>query len=181
MLDMTGFDGRDPLDDYDVLQRELELFENDLTEKKQIVVANKMDIPESKVNYDRLVEKLGDEIEVIPISALTHQGTKELLYRLLEVVKSLPDPEPYEIEESLIQFEDESDFDVYFDSEDEVYVVEGGLINKIGRRTDPNNEKSMNYFQRMLREYGIIAKLEELGIEEGDTVRLLDMEFDYLP
>ena len=100
---------------------------------------------------------------------------------MAQLVRELPAPQAYETEEEIAQIENERDFDVYYDEREGVYVVEGSFVNKLGRRTDPNDEQSMNYFQRVLRESGIIAKLEELGIEEGDTVRLLDIEFDYIP
>ena len=181
IIDMTGFDGRDPVEDYRVLLNELKSFSDELTMKMQFVVANKMDVPEAAENLERLEREIAGKYEVFPISAVTGQGVKPLLFRLLQAIQELPAPEPFEVEEEIDQFENEREFSVYYDKTQDVYVVEGGLINKLGRRTDPNDEKAMSYFQKELREYGIISKLEELGIQEGDTVQLLDMEFEYLP
>ena len=183
LIDMTGIDGRDPLDDYDVIREELSNFSENLAQKKQIVVANKLDVPEGRENFERLKKKLeGEEgVELFGISAVTREGLTPLLRRVAQLVRELPAPQAYETEEEIAQIENERDFDVYYDEREGVYVVEGSFVNKLGRRTDPNDEQSMNYFQRVLRESGIIAKLEELGIEEGDTVRLLDIEFDYIP
>lgn len=146
-------------------------------------MANKLDVPEGRENFERLKKKLeGEEgVELFGISAVTHEGLTPLLRRVAQLVRELPAPQAYETEEEIAQIENERDFDVYYDEREGVYVVEGSFVNKLGRRTDPNDEQSMNYFQRVLRESGIIAKLEELGIEEGDTVRLLDIEFDYIP
>ncbi len=181
IIDMTGFDGRDPVEDYRVLLNELKSFSDELTMKMQFVVANKMDVPEAAENLERLEQEIAGKYEVFPISAVTGEGVKPLLFRLLQAIQELPAPEPFEVEEEIDQFENEREFSVYYDKTQDVYVVEGGLINKLGRRTDPNDEKAMSYFQKELREYGIIGKLEELGIQEGDTVQLLDMEFEYLP
>lgn len=182
LIDMTGFDGRDPLDDYDVINAELENFSPVLAAKKQIVVANKLDVPEGQENFRRLQEKLKDtDVELYGISAVTREGLKELLYRVAQVVAELPAPEAYHVEEEITQFENENEYEVTLDKSTGIYHVTGGLINKLGRRIDPNDEQSMNFFQHVLRESGIIDALEDLGIEEGDMVRLLDVEFEYIP
>jgi GTP-binding protein len=182
LIDMTGFDGRDPLDDFDVINAELASFSPVLAQKKQIVVANKLDVPQGRENFERLRDKLaGTDVELFGISAVTHEGLKPLLHRVAQLVAQLPAPQAYESLEELTQLEEETDFEVLYDAAAQEYVVQGGFVNKLGRRTDPNDEHSMAYFQHVLRESGIIAELERQGVQPGDTVRLLDIAFEYVP
>ena len=118
---------------------------------------------------------------VLLCSDTNKSGIKPLLYRIAEIVAELPAPEAYHVEEEITQLENENEYEVSLDKSTGIYYVKGGLINKLGRRIDPNDEQSMNFFQHVLRESGIIDALEDLGIEEGDMVRLLDVEFEYIP
>nr|WP_122013451.1 GTPase ObgE [Maliibacterium massiliense] len=181
VVDMAAFDGRDPLEDYDQINQELARFSPALAARPQVVAANKMDVPEAEEALRRLRAKLqGTDIAIYPISAATGQGVKALMRVVAQMVQQLPMPLRYEQEEEIVEFLDENDFTVERD-EDGAYVVYGGMVDKLGRMINLEDYDSMQYFQRVLREKGIIEALERAGIQEGDTVRMLDIAFDYVP
>ena len=180
VVDVSGVEGTDPIESIDIINNELAKFNEKLSERPQIIAANKMDITGADENFKVLkteMEKRG--IKVVPISAATKQGLNELVDEVINTVKSYPDvvvfPEDYEEYEE-IEIEKET-----FSIEiiDEAYEVTGVGIEKMLSFTNLDTERGFAFFQRYMRENGIIDKLIEMGIQEGDTVRMYFLEFDY--
>lgn len=178
VVDISGSEARDPLEDFDTIMNELEAY-GDLAERPMIVAANKMDLPGSDENLQRLHEKLDDEgIPIYPVSAATHQGFAELMRAAVRLLDALPPIEPYEEEEYLPE-NDETAFEVVR-LEADLFELSGPAIDHLIASVNFGSEDSMNYFHRTLRKMGAIDMLREKGAEEGATVRINDMEFDFV-
>lgn len=184
MVDAASTEGRDPIADIYAINRELEEYNPALCEKPQVIAANKIDAIYSE--DEDPVQKLKDEFEpkgirVFPISAVSGKGLKELLYyvnELLSTVDSAPVVFEQEYFPEFAAFDDEP-YTVVHDEEADEFVVEGPKIEKMLGYTNIDSEKGFLFFQRFLKEQGILEKLEEAGIEEGDTVRMYGLSFDY--
>ena len=183
MVDGASVEGRDPLEDIKAINKELEAYDPAILEMPQVIAANKMDV--CMEGSEKIIEKLRKEfepkgIEVFSISAVSGQGVKELLYHVQELLKTCPEEVTvYEPEfEPALRFFSEEPFTVEVNEEGE-YVVEGPRIEKMLGYTNIDSEKGFLFFQRFLKEQGILKQLEELGIEEGDTVRMYGLMFDY--
>lgn len=183
MVDGASVEGRDPLEDIKAINKELEAYDPAILEKPQVIAANKMDV--CMEGSEEIIEKLRKEfepkgIEVFSISAVSGQGVKELLYHVQELLKTCPEEVTvYESEfDPALRFFSEEPFTVEVNEEGE-YVVEGPRIEKMLGYTNIDSEKGFLFFQRFLKEQGILKQLEELGIEEGDTVRMYGLMFDY--
>lgn len=176
VLDVSGSEGRDPLEDYDAILRELEAY-GDLRNRPMIVAANKIDLPGAEENLLRLREKLAGGVPVFPVSAATQKGLEPLLNAAVEMLRALPEPEPFFEEE----FEPD-DLDVGFAVEkgEGAYVLTGGSMDRLLNSVNFDNEDSLNYFHRTLRKWGVIDALREAGAKEGDLVRIGEMEFDFV-
>lgn len=181
VVDVSGVEGRDALEDFDTINKELERYNSILASRPQIVVANKMDIPGAEENYSAFKQELENRgYKVFSISAATNKGLRELIFHIAQMLSTLPDTillEEGKDEEVVYTAQEEKPFEIHM--EDGVYVVEGGWLHKVLGSTNINNYDSLQYFQRALKKKGVIAALEEMGIQEGDTVRILDTEFDY--
>lgn len=183
VIDVSGSEGRDPIEDFKAINHELENFSMELAEAPQIVAANKSDMatPEQVERLRNCVEDQG--LLFYEISAATTKGTKELMYGVWERLSVLPPVKQFEaqpltqeeIDDKLIS---KKDFRVTV--EDGVYFVEADWLLDILRTANMDDYSSLQYFQNVLRTSGIIDKLEEMGIEEGDTVSIFDFEFEYL-
>ena len=183
VIDVSGSEGRDPIEDFKAINHELENFSMELAEAPQIVAANKSDMatPEQVERLRNYVEDQG--LLFYEISAATTKGTKELMYGVWERLSVLPPVKQFEaqpltqeeIDDKLIS---KKDFRVTV--EDGVYFVEADWLLDILRTANMDYYSSLQYFQNVLRTSGIIDKLEEMGIEEGDTVSIFDFEFEYL-
>ena len=183
MVDGASVEGRDPLEDIKAINKELEAYDPAILEKPQVIAANKMDV--CMEGSEEIIEKLRKEfepkgIEVFSISAVSGQGVKKLLYHVQELLKTCPEEVTvYEPEfDPALRFFSEEPFTVEVNEEGE-YVVEGPRIEKMLGYTNIDSEKGFLFFQRFLKEQGILKQLEELGIEEGDTVRMYGLMFDY--
>lgn len=183
MVDGASVEGRDPLEDIKAINKELEAYDPAILDKPQVIAANKMDV--CMEGSEEIIEKLRKEfepkgIEVFSISAVSGQGVKELLYHVQELLKTCPEEVTvYEPEfDPALRFFSEEPFTVEVNEEGE-YVVEGPRIEKMLGYTNIDSEKGFLFFQRFLKEQGILKQLEELGIEEGDTVRMYGLTFDY--
>lgn len=183
MVDGASVEGRDPLADILAINKELEAYDPSILEKPQVIAANKMDV--CMEGSDEIIATLRKEfepkgIQVYAISAVSGQGIKELLYHVQELLKTCPDEITiYESEfDPALRFFDDEPFTVEL-NEDGEYVVEGPRIEKMLGYTNIDSEKGFLFFQRFLKEQGILKQLEELGIQEGDTVRMYGLMFDY--
>lgn len=189
VVDMSGMEGRDPFDDWEKIGEELRLYNAKLADRPQIVAANKMDMPESEENLAVFREKLAavrPDIEIMPISSLTRQGISELLYRVAELLDSLPDPSEAvdetspEDEHVVYRLEEQpSDHEFRISRDNEVYVVESESIEKLLRRTQFASYEAVMRFGRILRNIGVDAELRKRGARDGDTIRIGDFEFEF--
>ena len=187
MVDAASTEGRDPVADIKAINEELRAYNPELLKRPQVIAANKIDAiytdDETENPVDVIKKAFEPEgIKVYPISAVTGQGLKELLYYVRELLDSMTD-EP-------VMFEKELDTDTLFDNPNEafyvekddkgVYVVSGPRIDRMLGYTNLESEKGFNFFQKFLRQTGILKQLKELGVQEGDSVRVGDyLEFDY--
>ena len=185
MVDAAGTEGRDPIADIYAINKELEAYNMEIASRPTVIAANKIDAAPDEAA--EAVELLRAEfepkgIQVFPISAVSGQGLKELLYHVSGLLEQADDkPVVFEQEyfpELENRFSDEP-FSVTYDEEENEYVVEGPRIEKMLGYTNLDSEKGFTFFQNFLKETGILEQLEELGIEEGSTVRLYGLKFDY--
>lgn len=186
MVDAASTEGRDPLNDILVINKELENYSPELIKRPQVIAANKTDVFYG-TEEDTVITLLKEEFEpkgipVFPISAVSGKGVKELLYYVRKELDQL-DQEPvvFEQEYDLEQetFKDEP-YTVEYDEKEGMYVVEGPRIERMLGYTNLDSEKGFEFFQKFLRTSGIVDELEKLGIEEGDTVSMYGLQFDYL-
>lgn len=183
VVDVSGIEGRDPQQDFEIINQELAKFSADLSERPQIVAANKCDMAsdEQIETFRSYIEEKG--LPFFLISAATTQGTKELVGKISEVLDTLPPIKEYEpdpIPQAELDEKAGSGQRFEVTVEDDVYYVEAPWIEPIMRTINIDDYSSLQYFQRVLINSGIIAKLEEMGIHEGDTVNLEGFEFDFV-
>ena len=180
VIDVSGTEGRDPVDDFYKVNEELKTYSEKLYKRKQIIVANKSDAMQSDGNFERL-SKIAQEhkLEIFKISAATKQGIDELMEHVAEVLKSLPKEDIFEQSEKRVIYElkDEIKFEVK--KEDGIYVVSGPIIDRILGRVNMADNESLYYFQKQLRENGIEDELKKNGIQPGDTVKFGNWEFEW--
>ncbi len=182
LVDVSGIEGRDPLEDFDTINRELKMYSEKLAEKPQVVLANKSDLPGFDENFESFCTELeGRGYKVFKISSATRSGVREVLNYTLEFLSNLPhetEDEDYEVFDldELRQEEEEMRVEV----EDNVYIVTGGRVRKIVGSTNFDDYESMQYFQRALIKCGAIKMLEKAGIQEGDTVHMYGIEFEFI-
>lgn len=184
MVDAASVEGRDPIADIHAINHELEAYNPTLLEKPQVIAANKIDAIYEGEN--EIIKKLKAEfepkgIEVYPISAVSGKGVRELLFAVKNLLSEFSE-EPIVFEQEFFPEEfqiEEEPYTVEYDADEEVYVVEGPSIEKMLGYTNIDSEKGFLFFQKFLKQQGIIKELEKLGIEEGDTVRMYGLEFDY--
>ena len=180
IVDVSGIEGRNPIEDYDTICREMELYNPELANRPQIVVANKTDIITDHAVYEQFCAEIKDRgLELFEISAATKKGTRELMLYVSGKLKELPVPE-FDVEEDINAEPAESDDTFTVRNENGVYVVEGGRVERIVNSTNFDDYESLQFFQKSLRNLGVIDALEEKGIQEGDTVRLYEIEFEFM-
>ena len=179
IIDMSAFEGRDPIEDYKIINKELENFNKKIMDKPQIVIANKMDMETSLENLERFKKELN--VEVFEISAVTGKGIDKVLIKLADMLDTIEKQPLYEEEKFeshvLYKFKKEQPFKIFKDGD--VFVVTGDEIEKILRMTWFASDEAFVRFSKKLRRLGIDDKLKEMGIEEGDIIRILDYEFEY--
>lgn len=179
IVDVSGIEGRNPIDDFDKINAELANYDELLSSRPQVIAANKTDIIQDEEAYKEFLcemEKRG--YKVFEICAATTKGVSELMEYVAAQLAQLPPVEIFEAEPMLEEIIDEELFTIR--NENGVYVVEGRWIENLVGSVNLADDESFNYFQRSLRTKGVIDALEEKGINEGDTVRLYDIEFDYV-
>ncbi|MFC7364730.1 MULTISPECIES: GTPase ObgE [Bhargavaea] len=187
VIDMSGMEGRDPYEDYVTINEELEQYNLRLTERPQIVVANKMDMPEAEMNLAEFKEQIPSDVKVYPISAITRQGLSDLLYAVADLLEETPEfplYAPEEVEESrhvLYKFEAEKKDEFIIGRDDDgAFTVGGPAIERLFKMTNFSHEESVRRFGRQLRGMGIDDALRERGVKDGDTVRIMDYEFEFV-
>ena len=185
MVDAASTEGRDPINDIKVINNELKRYSEELASRPQVIAANKTDVfygTEEETVITLLKEEFEPQgIPVFPISAVSGKGIKELLYYIRKELDELPDePTIFEREFDLtdITFPDEP-YTVEYDQKTKMYLVEGPRIEKMLGYTNLDSEKGFQFFQKFLHTSGILEELKALGIEEGDTVKMYDLQFDY--
>ena len=180
VIDMSGSEMRDPYEDYILINKELKEFNEKLIEKPQIIIANKMDIPGAKENLEEFKKKV--DVEIYEISAATNQGLDKVINRLADLLDEIPANPLYDesqIESHVLyKFKKEEPFTIRKEDEG-VWVIEGKEVERIFKMTKFSSEEAVYRFSKKLRRMGIDDKLQELGAEEGDQVRILDFYFDY--
>ncbi|KEZ51158.1 MULTISPECIES: GTPase ObgE [Metabacillus] len=185
VIDMSSGEGRDPYEDYLTINAELKEYNLRLTERPQIIVANKMDMPESEENLKIFKEKLEDDLPIFPVSAITREGVRELLYEVMNTIEKTPEFPLYEEEDLsdhrvLYKFDKEAaEFEINRDS-DGTFNVTGEKVEYLFKMTNFQREESIRRFARQLRGLGVDEALRQRGAKDGDIVRLLDFEFEFV-
>ena len=185
MVDAAGTEGRDPIEDIYAINRELEEYNAEIASRPTVIAANKMDAvsaPDSNPLEALRAEFEPKGIPVFPISAVSGQGLKELLYHVSGMLDQIQDKPVVFEQEYFPEFSNSFMNDpvtVSYDEEEDEYVVEGPRIEKMLGYTNLDSEKGFTFFQNFLKETGILDQLEELGVQEGDTVRMYGLKFDY--
>jgi len=181
VIDMSASEGRDPYEDYVLINKELEEFNEKLIKKPMIIIANKMDLEESEKNLEKFKKKVPDK-EIYEVSAAINKGLQPVVDRLSELLEQLPTTPLYEDSEIenhiLYKFKKEEPFTITRD-DDGTWVISGKEVERIFKMTKFTSDEAIYRFAKKLRRMGIDDKLEELGASEGDQVRILDFYFDY--
>jgi len=184
IVDAAGSEGRDPIEDIYAIEKELNAYNEEIASRPQVIAANKIDMIYDEDND--IVARLKAEfepkgIEVFPISAVSGQGVRELLYKVNNMLAQLDD-EPIIFEQEYfpeLMIAGDEPYTVTYDEVEDEYVVEGPRIEKMLGYTNIDSEKGFTFFQNFLKDNGILEELEKLGIQEGDTVRMYGLAFDY--
>lgn len=186
VIDMSGMEGRDPYEDYVTINNELQEYNLRLTERPQIVVANKMDMPGAEENLEEFKKKVGEDVKVFPVSAVSRQGLKPVLFEIADLLEVTPEFQLHEITEeesdATVLYKHKAqkdDFEITRDS-DGSWILEGGSIERLFKMTDFSREDGIRRFARQLRAMGIDDALRERGAVDGDVVRLLEFEFEFI-
>jgi len=185
IVDAASVEGRDPIADIHAIMNELNAYNPEIAKRPQVIAANKIDVM-TEEDRETAIELLKEEFEpegfeVFPISAVTGEGVKELLWRVNQLLKELPqETTEFETEFFIDDQEDpEEQIIVYYNEKDGLYDVEGPRVQRMLGYTNLESERGFNFFQKFLKDNGILEELERLGIQEGDTVRLYELQFDY--
>jgi len=179
-IDVSGIEGRNPVEDFKTINEELKKYSEKLSTRKQIIVANKLDVMQDDTGLRELEELAKKEnLEIYKISNATKDGIEELLVRVSETLKTLPKEELVEAEERMVYTleEEKDDFTVRIEKDE--FIVEGKAVERLVGRINIDDNESMYYFHKCLKKIGIEAKLKEMGIQEGDTVRFLNWQFEW--
>jgi GTP-binding protein len=186
VIDMASVEGRDPYEDYVTINEELKLYNLRLLERPQIIVAHKMDIPEAAENLEIFKSKINEDIKIIPISSATRTGIDELLYsvaNLIEITPEFPIYDNENVEEEqrvMYKYEKKApSFSISRES-DGSFVLEGEELEKLFKMTDFSREESVRRFARQLRGLGVDDALRTRGAKDGDIVRILEFEFEFI-
>lgn len=185
VIDMAATEGRDPYEDYLTINRELNEYNLRLTERPQIIVANKMDMPDAPEHLKKFKEQLQEDYPIFPISAITRKGLRELLFAIADKLAETPEfPLDHE-EETMVnrvvyKHEAEPQPFVITRESDGSFVLSGEKLEKLFKMTDFTHDESVRRFSRQLRSMGVDDALRQRGAKDGDIVRLLDFEFEFI-
>ena len=180
VLDIAGTEGRNPVDDFNKINEEIKKYSEKLSTRKQIIVANKIDSMQDDKNLEG-IEKVSKEknIEVFKISAVTGEGLNELFNHVADILKTLPKEEIVEIEDRVIYTleDEEEEFTVTVNGNE--FIVEGPAVERLMGRVNIGDNESYSYMEKMIKKIGIEDALKEKGVKEGDTVKILEWEFEW--
>ena len=178
-VDVSGQEGRNPVEDFYIIQNELKKYNEKLSKRKQIIVANKIDVMQDNSLYEELAKVAKKEnMEIFKISSATKQGVNELMKYVSECLKTLPKEELVDIEDKIVYtMEEEKEFEVEVNKNE--FIVKGPAIERLMRKVNIQDRESMYYLQKCLVSIGVDNELRRLGIKEGDTVKILDWEFEW--
>ena len=180
VIDVSGVEGRNPVQDFYTINEELKNYSEKLSKRKQIIVANKIDIMQDEAGYkelEALAKKEG--LEIYKISGATGEGITKLLDRVVEVLKTLPKEELVEVEERVLYTLEEDKDEFTIRKENDEFIIEGKAINRLMGRINVDDNESMYYFQKSLKNLGIEDELKRQGIKEGDIVKVLNWTFEW--
>jgi GTP-binding protein len=186
VIDMAAIEGRDPYEDYLTINKELEEYNLRLTERPQIIVANKMDMPEAEENLQKFKEQLEEDFPIFPISALSRKGLRELLFAIADKIEQTPEfPLDHEEEDTgvtRVLYKHEADPEAFYITRepDGAFVISGEKVEKLFKMTNFQTEESVRRFSRQLRGLGVDEALRKKGAKDGDTVKLLEFEFEFV-
>ena len=181
VVDVSGIEGRNPIEDFDTINDELSKYDMALEERPQIVAANKTDIIQDEAVYNEFMEEMKKRgYEVFAISAAANQGVRDLMNKTYEELSKLPPIAIFEPEMDIEEEFEQDDIGFEITRDNEVYVISGSWIEAVGGSVNFSDNESLQYFQRALLNRGVIEALIERGIQEGDTVRIGDLEFDFV-
>ncbi|HAM81417.1 GTPase ObgE [Ornithinibacillus bavariensis] len=183
VIDMAGTEGRDPFEDYQKINNELREYDEKLMNRPQVIAANKMDMPDAEENLKKFKEQIEDDIPVFPISTLTKSGLRDLLYTVADLLEKIPKntDEIEDTDETVVyryQKEDKG-FEISRD-DDGAFVLTGPRIEKLFKMTDFNRDEAVRRFARQMRTMGVDDELRKRGAEDGDTIRILQFEFEFV-
>lgn len=180
VIDMASVEGRDPYEDYVLINNELNEFNPKLLKKPMIIIANKMDLEESKENLKKFKEKVKDK-EIFEVSGATGEGLRNVVNYLGKLLQELPEEELFDDDkiESHVLYKFKKEEKYTIEKEDDVWVIRGDEIEKLFKMTKFSSDEAVYRFAKKLTRMGIDKKLESLGAKEGDQVRILDFYFDY--
>ncbi|MGG1400399.1 GTPase ObgE [Bacillus salipaludis] len=186
VIDMAATEGRDPYEDYLTINKELKEYNLRLTERPQIIVANKMDMPDAEENLQKFKERLEEEYPIFPISAVTRKGLRDLLFAIADKLEETPEfPLEHEEEQTgvhrvLYKHEKDPDNFKITREPDGSFVVAGEKVERLFKMTDFSREESVRRFSRQLRGLGVDDALRQRGAKDGDIVKLLEFEFEFI-
>ena len=180
VIDVSGIEGRNPAQDFKTINEELKQYSEKLAERKQIIVANKVDIMQDENMYIEL-EKIAkqNKMEIYKISAVTGQGIKELLNRVIEVLKTLPKEELVQIEDKKVYTLEENEVPFTIRKEEGIFIVEGKAVEKVMRSVNISDNESLYYFHKHMSELGLDDALKKAGIKDEDVVKIGDYELEW--
>ncbi|MDU4671599.1 MAG: GTPase ObgE [Finegoldia magna] len=178
VLDISGSEGRNPIEDFELINSELSSYNIKLNDKNMLVVLNKTDLG-AEDNIKEFREKYSDKVdEIVEISAATTENVDKLMYLIADTLDSIED-DYSTLDEQYVYFEEEKEADFKVRKENENYIVEGPLIENLIYRTNFEVYESVNHLQKVLEDKGVIQQLKDLGIQDGDNVIIGDVEFDF--
>ena len=179
VIDVSGSEGRNPVDDFYTINNELKQYSEKLSKRKQIIVANKIDAMQDENLFKELQEVAKENnMEIFKISAVTGEGVSELIKHVAKVLKTLPKEELVEIKDRKIYtLKDEDEYTIT--NEDGKFVIQGEAVERVMRRVNIEDNESLYYFQKSLDNLGVNQKLKEMGIKDGDIVKIADYELEW--
>jgi GTP-binding protein len=181
VIDASGQEGRDPVEDFHKINDELKQYSNKLSGKEQIIVLNKMELPEAINNAERIKKEFSDKYEIIQVSAATGSGLDLLKKRAYERLLEIEEEIEFVDEEAVESFFDKKERDtIVVTKEDGYYSAEGDFLERLVASTNFDDFESFSNFQKVLIDKGVIQKLKELGAEEGDLISVCGVEFDFV-